>query len=113
MATSKEKKKATMEKKQAVMEAFEKKVKVQTLITYVAMFFYAYALISLIYWDVSLLGLSSPRVEMWTALGMGTALWIFSFFYWRCPACHRFLWIRPGLKACPYCKATYKEEKKG
>ncbi len=104
---------SSKEKKQAVMEAFDKKVKIQTLVTYVAMFCYAYALISLIYWDVSLLGITSPQVEMWTALGIGTALWVFSYFYWRCPACNRFLWIRPGLRACPYCKAAFKEEKKG
>ena len=100
------------EKKQAVMEAFQKKVRIQTLITYVAMFCYAFALVSLLAWDISLFGLSSAQVERWAAFGIGTALLLFSYFYWRCPACGRFLWIRAGLRACPYCKAAYREEKK-
>lgn len=100
------------EKRQDIIRKFEKKSKIQTVIIYAAMFFFAWTLISLVYWDVSLTGLLSPRAEMWTALGLSIGLLVFSYFYWRCPACNHFLRIRPGLKACPYCKATFREEVK-
>ena len=87
------------EKRQHIIRTFEKKSKIQTLIIYLAMFCFAWALISLIYWDVSLTGLVSPRTEMWTVLGIAVVLLVFSYYYWRCPACNRFLRIRPGLKA--------------
>lgn len=102
---------ADKDKQKDIMDRFQRLAMRQTLVTYGAMFFFAFAFIATMFPDTSITGLS-PEWEFRAALVLGFGLAVASWFHWRCPECNKFLGFKIGLRACPKCKAQFKKEVK-
>lgn len=98
-------------KQQDIIKKFQQTAVRQTIFTYAIILCIGFLFISQMFPDTSLTGID-PEWEFRGVVILGGLLLIVSAFHWRCPACRAFLGFKIGLRACPRCKARFKEEPK-
>lgn len=72
------------------------------------------------FWAMMITSLKNPgnsytalpkNIEPWALFGLGTVIFIISYFVWRCPVCHKFLGLSTAAYKCRKCNTVFENRR--